>query len=116
MLNSGQFDRQSIQINVSEPQSAAGYTLQNGSVVAKNQIEQSEPSSYISPWHKTNIHVNCTYLMTCWSQISNIKQQLTPELARSSGVLNVHLEPCSAYMLLQTLLTTVDTALTLWIG
>ena len=42
----------------------------------------------------------------------NSKQQLTPELARSSGVLNVHLEPCSAYMLLQTLLTTVDTALT----
>ena len=42
----------------------------------------------------------------------NSKQQLTPELARSSGVLNVHLEPRSAYMLLQTLLTTVDPALT----
>ena len=42
----------------------------------------------------------------------NSKQQLTPELARSSGVLNVHLEPCSAYTLLQALLTTVDPALT----
>ena len=43
----------------------------------------------------------------------NSKQQLTPELARSSGVLNVHLEPCSAYILLQALLTTVEPSLTL---
>ena len=33
------------------------------------------------------------------------KHQLTPELARSSGVLNVHLVPCSVYLLLRRLLT-----------
>ena len=33
------------------------------------------------------------------------KHQLTPELAKSSGVLNVHLEPCSVSVLHQTPLT-----------